>query len=77
MTLLKAQVIIQNMRYKLSITNAGLDMLDEKQALDTADMILENEILKEKGCYYCNSKRIESMIGFKFMSYCPRCGKKL
>jgi hypothetical protein len=77
MTLYKAQVIIQNMRYKLSITNAGLDMLDEKQALDTADTILGSEILKEKGCGYCNTKRIGSMIGYKYMSYCPRCGKKI
>jgi hypothetical protein len=77
MTLYKAQVIIQNMRYKLSITNAGLDMLNEKQALDTADTILENEILKESGCDYCNTTRIQSMIGYQYMSYCPRCGKKI
>jgi len=77
MTLFKAQVIIQNMRYKLSITNAGLKMLDEKQALDTADTILEKEILKEKGCDYCNTNRIKSMIGYKYMNFCPRCGKKI
>lgn len=39
--------------------------------------IVEIENFDNNGCDYCNTKRIESMIGYQYMSYCPRCGKKL
>ena len=29
------------------------------------------------GCDYCNTTRIKSMIGYEYMHYCPRCGKKI
>lgn|GEM_PF-5844917 len=32
---------------------------------------------REKGCEYCNTKRIQSAIGFKQFKYCPICGRKL
>jgi hypothetical protein len=86
MTLFKAQVIIQNMRYKLSITNAGLDMLNEKQALDMANTILEKEIAKERGCLFCNEKMSSISINYasgncdcnvNSPTYCFNCGRKL
>lgn len=77
MTLFKAQRVIKNMRFNLSITNAGLDIMNEKCALDIADTLIENELLKENGCDYCNTNRIKSMIGYEYMSFCPRCGKKI
>lgn len=29
------------------------------------------------GCEYCNTNLIKSMIGYKYMNYCPRCGTKI
>jgi hypothetical protein len=31
----------------------------------------------EEGCDYCNTTHLQSMIGYQYMKYCPRCGKEI
>ena len=38
---------------------------------------LQEKQERENGCGYCNTKRIQSAIGFKQFKYCPICGRKL
>jgi len=52
-------------------------LTSQAEILQKVQKIIHSETKKFNGCDYCNTTQIKSMIGYKYMKFCPRCGKEL